>query len=67
MSEASVVTIEDGLAPTAVSKNRVGAMTHLFPRGSLVDDESLNQLRSAIDESVADGEQQLILDMVSTS
>ena len=65
--EVSVVSIEDGLSPVMVSKNRVGSMTHLFPRGNLVDDASLQALRQAIEESIGADEIQLIVDMVSVS
>ena len=67
MTEASVASIEDGLSPTVVSKNRVGTMTHLFPRGNLADAESLQALRHAIEESIAGNEIQLIVEMVSVS
>jgi type IV pilus assembly protein PilB len=67
MSEMNAVSIEEGLAPTAVSKNRVGNMTHLFPRGNLVEQASLDALSAAIEESIAGNETQLIIDMVSVS
>ena len=67
MTEASVVSIEDGLSATVVSKNRVGSMTHLFPRGNLADAESLQALRHAIEESIAGNEIQPIVEMVSVS
>ena len=49
----------------ALQKNRVGAMTHLFPRGSLVGKESRDVLRAVMEESIAANEIQLIVDMVS--
>ncbi|MCP4389492.1 MAG: STAS domain-containing protein, partial [Gammaproteobacteria bacterium] len=67
MSEASVIKIEDGLTPAEVSKNRVGSMTHLFPRGNLTEPEALNALKSAVEEAIAEQELQLIIDMVSVS
>jgi len=67
MPEASVVSLEDGLAAAVVSKNRVGTMTHLFPRGNLVDADALDALRRASEESIQAREVQLIVDMVSVS
>ena len=67
MPELNTVSIDDSLSPTVVSKNRVGNMTHLFPRGNLVGQESLDALGSAIEESIAGNEIQLIVDMVSVS
>ena len=67
MPEANVVSLEDGLSATVVSKNRVGAMTHLFPRGNLVGDEAQVALRKAIEESIEAREIMLIVDMVSVS
>jgi anti-anti-sigma factor len=67
MSDANVVSIEEGLSPGTVSKNRVGTMTHLFPRGNLTDPELLAALCIAVDESIANQEVQLIIDMVSVS
>jgi len=65
MSDATAVNIEDGLTPAAISRNRVGAMTHLFPRGNLTEDEALRALRGAVAECIAEQEYQLIIDMVS--
>jgi anti-anti-sigma factor len=42
-------------------------MTHLLPRGNLADAESLDALVVAVDESIANQEIQLIIDMVSVS
>jgi len=67
MSDANVISIEDGLSPGTVGKNRVGTMTHLFPRGNLTEPELLAALRTAVDESIASQEVQLIIDMVSVS
>jgi type IV pilus assembly protein PilB len=67
MPEINVVNIEDGLSPGTVSINRVGAMTHLFPRGNLTEPELLEALRSAVDASIANQEVQVIIDMVSVS
>ena len=67
MAEASVVSLEDGLSATVVSKNRVGAMTHFFPRGNLVGVAALDALRETIEESIRDRETQLIVDMVNVS
>ena len=49
MSEVKVVSIESDLSPAVVSKIRVGYMAHLFPRGNLVVQESLDALRLAIE------------------
>ena len=65
MTDASAVRIEDGLTPAGVSRNRVGAMTHLFPRGNLTGEENLAALAAAVDEAIAAQEFQLIIDMVS--
>ena len=67
MSDANVVSIEEGLSPGTVTKNRVGAMTHLFPRGNLTDTELLEALSAAVAECIASQEVQLIIDMVSVS
>jgi anti-anti-sigma factor len=67
VADANVVNIEEGLSPGTVSKNRVGAMTHLFPRGNLNDTELLDALSAAVDECIASQEVQLIIDMVSVS
>ena len=67
MSDATAVSIEDGLTPAAISRNRVGAMTHLFPRGNLTEDEALRALRGAVAECIAEQEYQLIIDMVSVA
>jgi anti-anti-sigma factor len=67
MPEADVVSLEDGLSATVVSKNRVGSMTHFFPRGNLIGAEALDALREAIEESTQAREIQLIVDMVSVS
>jgi hypothetical protein len=40
-------------------------MAHLFPRGNLVVQESLDALGVAIEESIANGETQMIADMVN--
>ena len=42
-------------------------MTHLFPRGNLTEPELLLALQQAVDESIANQEVQLIIDMVSVS
>ena len=42
-------------------------MTHLLPRGNLIDAESLDALIAAVDESIENQEIQLIIDMVSVS
>ncbi len=65
MSKVSAVSIEDGLTPAAVSRNRVGAMTHLFPRGNLTSDEAIAALAQAVEEAIAAQEYQLIVDLVS--
>jgi len=67
MTEASVISLEDGLSATVVSKNRVGTMTHFFPRGNLVGAEALDALREAIEESIQAREILLIVDLVSVS
>ena len=67
MSEANVISIEDGLTPAEVSKNRVGSMTHLFPRGNLTEPEAHKALEEAVDEAIAEQELQLIIDMVSVA
>jgi anti-anti-sigma factor len=67
VSEANVINIEDGLTPAEVSKNRVGSMTHLFPRGNLTEPEAHKALEEAVDEAVAEHELQLIIDMVSVA
>ncbi len=67
MSDATAVNIEDGFTPAAISKNRVGAMTHLFPRGNLTETEALAALRVAVEECTAQQEFQLIVDMVSVA
>ncbi|MBT8437083.1 MAG: Flp pilus assembly complex ATPase component TadA, partial [Gammaproteobacteria bacterium] len=67
MSDATAVSIEEGLSPGTVSKNRVGAMTHLFPRGNLDDAELLEALSATVNECIAAQEVQLIIDMVSVS
>ena len=67
MSEANVISIEDGLTPAEVSKNRVGSMTHLFPRGNLTEPEAHNALEKAVEEAIAEQELQLIIDMVSVA
>jgi anti-anti-sigma factor len=67
VSDAIVVSIEDGLSPETVTKNRVGAMTHLFPRGNLTEPELLKALSAAVVESIDNQEVQLIIDMVSVS
>ncbi len=65
VSTPAAVNIEDGLTPAAITRNRVGAMTHLFPRGNLTNDEALEALVQAVDESIAAHEFQLIVDLVS--
>ena len=50
-----------------MSKNRTGAMTHLFPRGNLSDDEQLQALETAATECVENQEIQLVIDLVSVS
>ena len=65
MSEVKVVSIEGVLPPTVVSKNRAVNVAYLFPRGNLVVQESLDALGVAIEESVANGETQMIADMVN--
>ena len=40
-------------------------MTHLFPRGNLESLESLDALRQVIEESIADKEIKLLVDMMS--
>jgi type IV pilus assembly protein PilB len=67
MSDANVISIEDGLSPGTVSKNQVGAMIHLLPRGNLTEPDLLTALRDAVDECIAAQEVQLIIDMVSVS
>ena len=67
MSDTNAVSIEEGLSPGSVTKNRVGAMTHLFPRGNLDDAELLDALSATVDECIAAQEVQLIIDMVSVS
>ena len=67
MSDVNVVSIEGGLSPTVVTSNRVGNMTHIFPRGNLVGEESLDALRAAVEGSIAGNETQLIVDMVSVA
>ncbi len=67
MPDATVVNIEDSLSPVTVSRNRVGSMTHLFPRGNLESRESLDALRQVIEESIADKEIKLLVDMMSVS
>ncbi len=41
MSDSNIVKLEDSLSPGLVTKNRMGPMTHLLPRGNLSDDEAL--------------------------
>jgi hypothetical protein len=65
MSEVKVVSIEGVLPPTVVSKNRAVNVAYLFPRGNLVVQESLDALGVAIEESIANGETQMIADMVT--
>ena len=45
----------------------MGAMTHLFPRGNLSDDEQLQALDTAATECVENQEIQLVIDLVSVS
>lgn len=67
MSDVKVINIEDVLTPAAVSKNRVGSMTHLFPRGNLTEVEAIDALQEAVETAVAEQEIQLIIDMVSVA
>ena len=67
MADSNAVSIDEGLSRPAVSRNRVGAMTHLFPRGNLCETEALDALRLAVDEAIAAHEFQLIVDMVSVA
>ena len=65
MSEVKVVSIGGVLPPTVVSNNRAVNVAYLFPRGNLVVQESLDALGVAIEESIANGETQMIADMVT--
>ena len=67
MSDSNVINIEETLSPGVVSKNRVGSMTHLFPRGNLNNDEQLEVLKTAAAECVDKQEIQLVIDLVSVS
>ena len=63
MSQRNVVSIEDQPTPKAVGKNRMGSLTHLVPRGSLLSEEQQKPLTDAIDECLAQWETQLIIDL----
>ena len=65
MSEGKVVSIEGVLSPTVASKNRAVNMAYLLLRGNLVVQESLDALGVAIEELIANGETQMIADLVS--
>ena len=67
MSETNVVSIEDGVSPGTVTRNRVGAMTHVFPRGNLDEVELLDALSAVVNECIASQEVQLIIDMMNVS
>ena len=67
MSESNVVSIEEGAGNSTVSRNRVGPITHLFPRGSLSEPGLLQALNISIEESLASHEIQIVIDMVNVS
>ena len=67
MSDSNVVSIEDGLDTSTVSRNRVGPITHLFPRGSLSEPGLLQALNVSIEESLDNKEVQIVIDMVNVS
>ena len=67
MSDSNIVKLEDNLNSGAVSRYRMGAMTHLLPRGDLSDDEQLEALKAAATECLENQEIQLVIDLVSVS
>jgi len=67
MSDSNVVILEDSLTPGGVSKNRMGSMTHLLPRGNLIDEEQLNVLIDAVTQCLDNREYQLVIDLVSVT
>ena len=67
MSDSNVVILEDSLTPGGVSKNRMGSMTHLLPRGNLIDDEQLAVLMDAVAQCIGNKEYKLVIDLVSVT
>ena len=65
--DSNVVKIEDSLTPAEITKNRVGTMTQLFPRGNLANDEQVDALRVAVQECQEHQELQLVIDMVNVA
>ncbi len=67
MPDSNIVKLEDNLNSGAVSRYRMGSMTHLLPRGDLSDDEQLEALKAAATECLENHEIQLVIDLVSVS
>ncbi len=58
-----VVNIEDQPAPKAIGKNRMGTITHLLPKGSLLTEEQHKPLIKALDECLEKWETQVVIDL----
>ncbi len=67
MSDSNVVILEDSLSPGMVSKNRMGSMTHLLPRGNLNEDEQLDALVDTARQCLDNQEYQLVIDLVNVT
>ena len=58
-----VVNIEDQPSPKAIGKNRMGTITHLLPKGSLLTEEQQKPLIEALDECLQKWETQVVIDL----
>ncbi len=63
MSDSNVINLEDQPKPRSVGKNRMGSLTHLLPRGSLLGEEQQQPLIEALDECLKLWETQVIIDL----
>jgi type IV pilus assembly protein PilB len=65
VADSNAAIIEENHGPAIVSKNRIGSMTHLYPRGDLTEHDQLEALDTAVTQSLENREVQLIIDLVS--
>ncbi|MDH5766207.1 MAG: ATPase, T2SS/T4P/T4SS family [Gammaproteobacteria bacterium] len=56
--------VMDETYPSEVVKSRIGLMTYLSPKGDLLELNSIDQLKSAIDDCIDSRETHIVVDMV---
>ncbi len=65
MSNGNVVNIEDSPTPKTVGRNRMGTLTRLVPKGSLLTEEQQAPLIEALEECLQQWETQVVIDLAA--